>query len=347
MAHGLTGERYSLRRERVFVGLVALSMSALLAHIVHTAWNAFSAMSAAPPPAGPPPMPGVAYAPDAYRVAMSVVFSFLVRLLHPADHFLVNTGVDFCCAFATLMLLYAVAVRDFAVDGARPRMQRWAVVLAFLAAAQFPMAWVAPWQRPETMPSALFLAFALYCWVRSADAVLWLLPLFAAALIQGFVRADIAVIFGAGVLASGALGSGLAHPRSRAMTLATGTGVAVLAGGVQAYLQFVRFPHLSYPPGTAVLQWRYNLYFHNLQSAGVAILPFVLLCGFLALKRIPLSAVECAILASSTMYLALWFAVGIFGEVRIFVPYMLLLCVVAARVLGPWLVAGENAPDTI
>lgn len=344
-----------LRRERAFVSTVAFLISAVLAHFVHTAWDLPRTLQKmmlteqAPAPMAVAPaapmaaVPAAAHAPDAYRVALPALIRWVIGVVHPTDIFLVHAAIDFCCAFAALLLLYAVAVRGFSAEAGRGRMERSAVVLLFLAAVQFPMAWVVQWQRPETMPTSLYLAFALYCCVRSSDAVAWLIPLFVATLWQGFVRADAAVFFGAGLLAVGLLGGSAAQFRSRATMLLSGAGVVLIAGGAQAYLQFVLFPHLTYPPDTPVLQWRSNLSFHNLQSAGIAVLPFVLMASVVAWKRLRMGATEWVVFVSAGLYLLLWCAVGVLDEVRIFVPYMLLLCVVAARTLVPWLVGSVAA----
>ncbi|GAC1428073.1 MAG: hypothetical protein NVSMB62_26020 [Acidobacteriaceae bacterium] len=350
MAEGGGGRVDFLRRERAFVAVVAFLVSTVLAHFVHTAWDLprtmkkmFAAQAAVMAVAPASRAVPVAYAPDAYRVAVPALIRWVISVTHPVDIFLVNTAIDFCCAFAALLFLYAVAVRGFPADAGQRRTERWAVVLLLLAAVQFPLAWVAQWQRPETMPTALYLAFALYCCLRTADSAEWLIPLFVATLWQGFVRADAAVFFGAGLLIVGFLGGRAGQFRSRAATLLSGAGVVLLAGGVQAYLQFVLFPHLTYPPDTPVLQWRGNLSFHNLQSAGIAVLPFVLLAIVVAVKRIRLGATEWVVFVSAGLYLLLWFAVGVLDEVRIFVPYMLLLCVVAARTLVPWLMESTHS----
>lgn len=350
MAESGGGRPASLRRERAFVATVLALISAVLGHFVHAGWELFFTMrdllaARAPAATGLPAAPAVAHAPDAYRVAIPALIAWLLRVVHPGDSYLVSAGIDFCCALPALLLLYGSAVRGFGTGAGRARTERWLVVVLFLAALQFPMAWVVPWQRPETLPTALYLAFALYCCVRTQDALVWLIPLFAATVWQGFVRADAAAFFGAGLFVVGLAGSRIEHFHSRGATLASGAGVALLAVGVQAYLQLVRFPHLTYPADTPVFQFRNNLSFHNLQSAVLSMLPFAVLVGLIAVKRLRMGALEWVVCVSSGLYLLLWFAVGVFAEVRIFVPYMLLLCVVAARTLAPWLMGSEDAPE--
>jgi hypothetical protein len=115
--------------------------------------------------------------------------------------------------------------------------------------------------------------------------------------------------------------------------------VAVVAAGVQMYLQFIRFPHLAYPPGTAVVQLSNNLHPHNLWPFGIALLPFLLLGAFLIYRRPPLRSIDVLAVAVAAMYLPLWFTVGRSAEVRIFVPFLMVLCMVAARVFGGYVAA--------
>jgi hypothetical protein len=97
-------------------------------------------------------------------------------------------------------------------------------------------------------------------------------------------------------------------------------------------------------PSKKVIALSVNLHSgHLLLVFFVASLPFLLFAVFLAVKRPPLNAEDRLILIVSTLYLALWFMAGLVDEVRLYVPFMMALSTVAARVLGSWMDGVSNA----
>jgi hypothetical protein len=73
----------------------------------------------------------------------------------------------------------------------------------------------------------------------------------------------------------------------------------------------------------------------------IAVFPFLVLGAFLIVKRTRLRMVDALAVTAAALYLPLWFAVGIVAEVRIFVPFLLALCMVAARVFGVYVTDSE------
>jgi hypothetical protein len=316
-------EANHIRRERTFVCVFLFAICLTLAHFVHSAWFLSVPGNVAKPPSVP--VQSGPYAPDAYRVAMAALVPFLQNTFHVADRTSINGVLDFCFGFGALFLLYRLSVDD------RPTsetnfMERFAVVALFLALVQFPMAWVVPWQRPETMPSAFYLALALFCVSRRGRK--WLGLLLLATCVQALVRSDVALVFGIAMM----LTSFWRPVGSRLASFFAGMGVAVIAGGVQMYLQFVRFPHLTYPPGTPMIQFSSNLQLHSLGVFAIGLLPLLLVGAFLIYKRPSLTSVDALVIAAALLYLPLWFTMGNIAEVRIFVPFLLAICMVGARV---------------
>jgi hypothetical protein len=317
-----------IRRERAFVCIFLFAMCLTLAHFVHSAWFLSVPAHVASPVQAEPAL----YAPDAYRVAMAALVPFLQKTFHVADRTAINGALDFCFGFGALFLLYRLSVDDRnPPETGFNFVTRFAIVALFLAMVQFPMAWVVPWQRPETMPSAFYVALALLCVARGGRK--WLGLLLVASCVQALVRADVALVLGIAMM----LISFTRPAGSRLPSFLAGAGVAVIAGGVQMYLQFVRFPHLSYPPGTPVVQLNINLQFHSLSVFATALLPFLLLGTFLICKRPSIRTVDTLAIAAAVSYLPLWFTLGNIAEVRIFVPFLLALCMVAARVFGDYM----------
>jgi len=268
----------------------------------------------------------VRYAPAAYRRLFWWVFQpFLDRLgpLH-IPNFL--AAVDAVFLYATLWLLYRLLRRT--VSESWP--ERTAAVGCFMAALIFPLAWIVPYQRPETTPTAMLLATALLS-LTWTNRYARLALLCGYALVQGFLRADVAFVFGVTLLLFS-----LFHRPWRAKYLLEGALVACLSGGVQAYLQFVKYPNVTYGD-VAVVQLRNNFNHRQIEFLLVAVLPVVMLLWFCLRRK--LSAIEVFILAFSMLYGILWLTVGSACEVRIFVPCLLALCVVAGRVMGSYLTA--------
>jgi hypothetical protein len=69
----------------------------------------------------------------------------------------------------------------------------------------------------------------------------------------------------------------------------------------------------------------------------IAMLPFLLFSAFLIVKRPRLDAIDRLVLMSSALYLPVWLTVGIIDEVRVYVPFLFALSMVAAKVSAPFL----------
>jgi hypothetical protein len=335
---GPQGQRY-LKLETVFVLLFLLSVCITLGHFIHSSYYFYSQTHGIPTFGSPP----VLYAPEAYRVAIPAVGRSLVHAFHVSDSSVVATVLDVSFAFLALFLFYRLTVDD--LPSSLSRAGRALAVALFLAFLYFPVTWIVPWQRPETLPTAFYLACALTLLFRKERRTLWSVLLLAMTIWQAFVRADVPLIFGIALMVGSLLKNSLADFGPRSINLARGAAVALIAASVQLYLQFVRFPHLRYPPDTAVIQLRYNLTPHGLGGLVLALLPVMLLVVMLALKRVPLSAVDTLAILASALYLPLWMTVGIVGEIRLFVPFLLALSTVAAK-LGSSIVMDAIAVES-
>jgi hypothetical protein len=289
------------------------------------------------------PAPAPLHAPESYRVAIPALGRFLVRILHSHHPSIVAGVLDFLFGTLACYLLYQVVVSGFGLQEARLKERSLAVAM-FLAFVQFTIPWVVPWQRPETLPTALYIAIALLCLIRSGRSAAWSAMLLAATAVQGFVRADVPFALGIALVLASLMGDTLQQFGLRRATLAKGIAVAAISGGVQCYLQFVRFPHLSYWPGTSVVQFRNNLGLHNLSNLLLALFPYLFVGGALAIKRVHLDAVDALILVASVLYLGIWFTVGLVDEVRIFVPFMMALSVVAAKFAAGYVLSEGPVP---
>lgn len=333
--------RNALLRERISVGLFLLLLAATVAHILHDAWIRDSAGYAhVVATTGAPP---TLYAPAAYRVAMPWLASFgyqqhLPQVPGPA----IVTGFDFVFLALTLGLLYLIAVDDPRLAATFGPRRGMTLALTFVFAA-LGLEWLAQYVRLETMPTALYVAATLYCLRRRGAAALLVPILFA--IWQGFVRSDAAFILGAAIVLTALLPAAWRRGAHRGRLLLQGLAIALIAGAIQLYLQFVLYPHLTYDPGTPVFQIRANLHLHHMGNWMIAVLPVWLpiLAVWKLRSRLLLTAADTVALIAGAMYLGLWLTVGLGAEVRVYLPFLLGLCPLAARAVGLLLYADTGA----
>lgn len=327
-----------LKRERSFVATFLLVLSFMVARSLRHErlgmCNGFCRVNLGAQPPAP--------APEAYRLAIPALERAINILFHLKDATLSGTAIDFVCGFLTLFLLYTIVVDGLplAKEAIATRM---AALGIFLAVIQFPLSFILALQRMETLPAALFLAVALLSLTKAKTSRWWVVLLFLATAIQAFVRADIPFIFGLALMILSCCGSLLEDFGSRTFNLLLGTGVVLISGSIQLYLQFVLMPHLPYATGSPIVI-QYNIKWNILNIFLLAILPFLLLIVPAVKQRRRLSSVEVLAIGASLLYLPVWFTVGLISEVRIYIPYLLALCIVAARISASYLIPAGFQP---
>ena len=107
-----------------------------------------------------------------------------------------------------------------------------------------------------------------------------------------------------------------------------------MALGIQAYLQFIRLPHLSYWPDTPIVAFHQNFQLHNLSNALLALFPFLVVVALAFFNEVKLDGVSLVTLVASGLFLPVWFTVGVVDEVRVYVPFLFALSLVAAKVVA-------------
>ncbi len=272
------------------------------------------------------------HAPNQYRFAVPFAAKLLADRVHLTKYYILFPLFDLICALSACLLLYRLLWRSpfFAL---LPEASRSLLVALFLVWLAYPFAWAVPWERPETIPTALYLAGMLLLLGGVQQRRILLLALLAATVWQGCVRAEVPVALGAAV----ALFS-FTHPGRRmfgSRTLGLSCGTLILATGiaVQAALKFLVFPHATYPPDTDVFQFLHNLHPRPLATFIVAMLPYACILALAWRYRRQLDPADVLALLISCVYLPLWYATGIFVEVRIFVPFLFVLAPTAAKLI--------------
>jgi hypothetical protein len=324
----------SMRKERVLVGVFLLLICLVMAHAVHNGWYLYLNEVRAHPAQW---RVEINHAPEGYRIGIPTLVHLVTRVTPIQDTALIAAGFDFISGFFACYLFFLTSV-DFLpeIDATVPR--RVLVSVLFLAIIQFPMAWVVPWQRQETLPTSLYLALVFYLFVRMKRDLWWVLAILAVTAIQCFFRTDVPFCLGVAIVLLSFLPGTSIDFWLRRWLFFLGCLVALVSAGIQASLQYVFLPNLPRWPGVPLIMVGTNLHNrHSLFVFFIATLPFLLFAAFLAVRRPALHLVDKLILIVSTLYLPVWFAAGSLSEVRLFVPFMFALSTVAAKVLASYL----------
>lgn len=331
-----------IKKERLFVSIFLLLIFLVLTQAVHNAWFILAAtMQEHPPAPGTPYTPLFEYEahiPNAYRVAVPALAHLVMKIFHINDKAWVAACFDGFSGFVACYLFYRLAVDSFPETQALAS-RRLLVAFLFLAIIQFPIAWVIPWARPETLPTALYLSVSLFSLHRIKQNRLWIAAVIAATVIQGFVRSDVPLILGISIVLISLLPATVQTLGSRRLICSLGGSVLLISCAIQGYLQRIRFRGLDrWPGGMPVITLGINLHSpHSLATCSLALLPFLLFSAFLVAKRPTLGAEDILILIASALYLPLWFTAGVVAEVRVFVPFMFAMSVSAAKVLASFM----------
>lgn len=258
-------------------------------------------------------------APWQYRIGVweAVLWLHQSFRLKPYDAL---TLVDVLCLAFSLGLILRM-LRHFEAYKIASLQTRWLAIAGLLFLAEYYLIWGHWFQTEDTLPSILFvtLSVALACGELVQSRALACLLLVFLGGIQGFIRADVAVVLHAGFFLA-VLFNKRAVPLGRAWQAGTSLLAAFAAGCVQLYLMLVRFPNAHYG-SEGVVQLTNNLKPEMWATMLLALLPFGLLLGVLIGKRYRPSPVMVMLLTSSLLYFPLWATVGLLDEVRIFLPF--------------------------
>lgn len=258
-------------------------------------------------------------APWQYRIGVWEAVRWMNRWFHlkPYDAL---TLIDVVCLALSLWGILRV-LRNFDAYKIASQSTRWLAIAGVLFLAEYYLIWGHWFQTEDTLPSVLFVtsSLALVCGKIVQNGRVACLLLVCLGAVQGFVRADVAVVLHIGFFLA-VLCNKKAVPLGRVWQAGTSLLAAVAAGCAQLYLMLVRFPNAHYGP-EGVFQLANNLKPEMWAAMLVAMLPFWLLLGFIAGKKYRPDAVTAMLLVSSLLYLPLWATVGLLDEVRIFLPF--------------------------
>jgi hypothetical protein len=258
-------------------------------------------------------------APGQYRIGVWEVVRGMNQWFHlrPYDAL---TLIDVACLALSLWLVLRV-LRNFDAYKIASQSTRWLAAVGVLFLAEYYLIWGHWFQTQDTLPSVLFvtLSLALVSGEIVRNKRTTCLLLVCLSILQGFVRADVAVVLHGGFFLA-VLFNKKTVSLGRIWQAGTSLFSALAAGCVQLYLMLVRFPSAHYGP-EGVVQLANNLKPEMWGTMLLAALPFWLLLGFIACKKYRPDAVTVMLLFSSLLYLPLWATVGLLDEVRIFLPF--------------------------
>ncbi len=271
---------------------------------------------------------GTALAPAQYRVGVvDTAYSLASHTHLPLRDWL--TLLDLVSAATAGFVLLTILRRSRAYLSAVVPVQ-WLGEVSFVALFQFYLGWLLWYQRPETLPTAALLTLALLFLTlplgnKLVAPVISALGLLGVTLAQSFVRADVAFAFHLGVLVVCLLRPRASFVLRRMPQAAVSCAGLFAAVAIQLFLMRVEFPHATYGD-TPVVQLVKNV------RDATGYLPF--LCVMLpvawalwrvAVKKTRIASAEAALLTAACLFTAMWFVVGIAQEVRIFLPYGIVL----------------------
>ncbi|MEO6828716.1 MAG: hypothetical protein ABI164_02825 [Acidobacteriaceae bacterium] len=259
-------------------------------------------------------------APWQYRIGPWIVVDWMDRLFHwkPYDTL---TLLDVLCLGFALWIMLQMLRNSHRYLALSPHM-RWLPLTAALFVAEYYLVWGHWFQTSVTIPSILFVVLSMALMdgkaVRNRAASSVLLILLAG--VQGLIRADVAVVLHAGFFLAVLFNRKNRVFLGRGQQAITSLIAATLAGCIQLYLMFVKFPHARYDAG-GVFRLSTNLHPGMWLTMLLALLPFWLLLGVIAKKLYRPHGAEIMLITSAVLYLIVWAMVGLIDEVRIFLPF--------------------------
>ncbi len=284
-------------------------------------------------------------APFQYRIGNWIVVDWMDRLFHVKPYNTLTMIDVLCLVFA----LWAVLRVLHSCDRFKniPSGTGWLATAGVLFLAEYYLAWGHWFQTEVTLPSILFVALSVALVyggiVRNRLLACFLLVVLG--WIQGFIRADVAVILHGGFFLAIIFNRRASVPLGRFRMAATSLLTALIAGCAQLYLMFVRFPNARYGASGPV-RLASNIHPDMWLPMLLALFPYWLLLGLIVVKRYRTDTPTTMLLTASVLYLAVWATVGLLDEVRIFLPFAFALAPATTLALIGLLPETRSVPQT-
>jgi hypothetical protein len=265
---------------------------------------------------------GRGLAPAQYRIGVLKTAALLARLGH-AQLRHAFAAIDFLCLGVSLALLLWLLTRMQSFRQSS-RVAQWLQASMALGCFLLSLLWSFWYQKPETFTTLLLLvlsaAAAQWRQRRAAAAVL----LIVLAALGATVRADAMVAFHLGFLAVCLLPQVRIPPLGRAVQVAASVIALAAAVAVQWVIMHRLYPHAVRQ--VAAFQLLRNLTsWANYLVLACSLFPWAMTLWLAAKRWRALDGWSAALLLGSLAHFALFFTLGLSGEVRIFLPYAMTL----------------------
>lgn len=284
-------------------------------------------------------------APAQYRIGVLFPANFIAKLTHGhlvMRHTLALLDLIFLTAGAWIIssLVSGMTFYRNASNNAR-----CVIHLLLLLLLAFYLSWMFWYHKPETLGNFCFLALA-----AGLMSGRWRLPTplaaFCLILISGYlgtIRADAGLALNLGLLLIAFFPSSRSLPLGRITQIVTGIlGVGVVLG-VESYIKYVLYPHNPFSDG--LFQLVTNLKSPlDLFCVVFALTPYFLTVALSRRYWQKLEAWECALILASVIEFLIFFVVARVDEVRLFIPYAMVLLPTAATLLCYELLEEQQAP---
>lgn len=276
---------------------------------------------------------GHAPAPWQYRIALPYLTLHLGSLLHLKAY---QALVLLCLplVLAGFWCLHRVLCQSGFVRGLAPS-QAFAAVALQLAILQLPLPWLTAYPRPETLPTFFSLCALLFLFTSACEIALPLryLLIVLLALGQGLVRADAAVIIGLSAVLLSCFATQQPDRGARRLWLFGGLLLVGIAGGLQLFLMKAVYPFAHYQyPGEAFQLWNNLTQARRIVDSGLALLFFVVGALLYLRARKRLDPSDRLAMLTAALFFPLWIIFGVAAEVRIFLPFLMLMAPTLAKV---------------
>jgi hypothetical protein len=282
---------------------------------------------------------------DQYRIAVL----FLAHFIEVHTPFKMRQAIpliEFLAYGIGLTSLYLLLVTSSVVRNAR-RGQRLVIYGFFFAAAQFPVLWIFPWERPETLPTAFYLATVTLVILSRRISMALACP-FAILLSfgQALARTDAPMVVGMATVVAAVL----AIPFGRSRRAVAVLGLLCGTTGLATHIYLVhRFPSVHPTQRAITLQLFRNLDIvhppFQVPEFFTALLPFFVSLVLIRRYRLGLDSSDKLALLISLIYLPIYMTLGILSEIRIFVPYLFLMSPTIAKLWAQFLSGGPSVPE--
>lgn len=277
---------------------------------------------------------GHASAPAQYRIGVMFPASFISKLSH--SHLAMRhtiTLVDFVFLAIGLSIIFPLISRTHFYQESSYS-ARCVVYLLAILLLLFYLSWTFWYHKPETIANlgSLAIAAALIAGLFRIPRLLAALGLIAISAYLGTIRADSGLALNLGLVVVALLPEKRSLPLGRITQIFTGViGIATVLG-VESYIKYVLYP--QNPLSDSLFQLVTNLTSPvNLFCVIFALAPYFLIVALACKYWRRLEAWERTLMIASLIEFTIYFIVAKADEVRLFIPYAIVLLPTSAMLL--------------